>query len=240
MKDIVSKVKSFVTFELPVQPAYIRASFATLHERFKKDDPDWSLSATRQKLIGLYWFKLVPLHFATLMILASILISFTKAPQVTSESAVTFFTVGLATYISLWLFHYKPIFLSTYLPNLENAREIYEGRENENLEKCRQAQLSNFSLALLFYTFSQMNKISLFRNDDRIAGLLTKLYGVDSGSLKKNIDILICPSAYKFSERKLTELRNRFTETYDFLEVIKYSAAIDCLKQIERQVFTMK
>jgi len=234
MKDIVSKVKSFVTFELPVQPAYVHAKFASLHKRYQTEDPQWSTAATRQKLISSYWLRLVPLHFAGILATALIIVSLADDLPVTTWLAAVLFAASFISYVVLSAFHYKPNFLYHYLPHLENAKEAYEGKQNEQLEKCRQAQLSNLSLSLLFFVFAQKNGIDILRNDDRISKLLTKVFGVDSGSIKKNLDLIITSTKVtKMTERRMTELQNRFIETYQFLDELGLEEAARFLAKIE-------
>lgn len=234
MKDLVSKVKSFVTFELPLQPAYIREKFAHRHEQFKLEDPDWTVAATRQKLISSYWLKVVPLHFATVLAISLIALSIIDDLHLTEKLIAVLVMVVLISYLVLLAFHYAPNFFYNYLPHLENAKEVYEGKQNEKLEKCRQAQLPNFSLTLLFYVFAQMNDIEILRNDERISLLLMKIFGVDPGSIKKNLDLLISPPGFsKISERKKTEIRNRFNDVYQVLEELNIKEAINRLRTIE-------
>lgn len=39
------------------------------------------------------------------------------------------------------------------------------------------------------------------------------------------------------SDRKITEIRNRFAETHDYLEALEFSAAIERLKELEAKFF---
>ncbi|MET0464176.1 MAG: hypothetical protein ABW007_13520 [Chitinophagaceae bacterium] len=169
MKDIVSKVKSVVTFELPVQPAYVHAKFTSLHERFQTEDPDWSTAATRQKLISFYWLRKVPIHFLAILVISLIALSIFGELLLTDKLIVNLFVASFSCYIVLLVFHYKPEFMRNYLPQVENATALYEQRLNEKIQKCRQAQLPNFSLTLLFFVFAQLNGIEILRNDEKVS-----------------------------------------------------------------------
>ena len=70
-------------------------------------------------------------------------------------------------------------------------KENLEAQQNEKLEKCRQAQLSNFALSLIFYVFDKTSTINSLQCNDQFAGLLMKLYGVDTGSMKKNLALIL-------------------------------------------------
>ena len=65
-----------------------------------------------------------------------------------------------------------------------------------------------------------------------------KLYGVDPGSMKKNMELILVTSKRKnMEDRQKTELRNRFAETYDYLEALEFKAGIVRLKELEAKFF---
>ncbi|MES1224753.1 MAG: hypothetical protein ABUT20_55190, partial [Bacteroidota bacterium] len=74
MKDFVKNVKSFVTFDLPLQTDYISAQFINTHIKFQAEMPGWSTAATRQKLIFNYWFTNVTAHFSAVFGLPALLV----------------------------------------------------------------------------------------------------------------------------------------------------------------------
>jgi len=136
------------------------------------------------------------------------------------------------------LFHYWPGFHNRFLPYLETVKETFEKSQLKQVDKCRQAQLSNFSLALFFYVVSKINSLKPLQCNDQSSGLLKKLYGVDSGSLKKSLELILIPVKRKnLTERKITELRNRFKETFKFMEELQFAAGIEELKKVEQQFF---
>lgn len=123
------------------------------------------------------------------------------------------FVVGLICFPVLLLFTYLPTFYYQFLPHLETIKENFERKQFEQVEKCRQAQLSNFSLSLFYYALAKTNNLGAMQADDKTANLLMRLYGVDAGSLKKNMELILMPIKRKnITERKITELKNRFRE----------------------------
>ncbi len=238
MKDLMSKVEPFITFDLPVNAEFIRAKFTSTHSNNQKDIVDWSTNATKQKVIAAYWTKDVLAHFAVLFGLPALLIflipayfNFAFLPAV--------FVAALVTFPVMLLFHYLPGFHNRFLPHLETIKETFEKSQFEQVEKCRQAQLSNFSLALFFYVVSKLNSLKPLQCNDQSSELLKKLYGVDAGSLKKNLEMILIPVKRKnLTERKITELRNRFDETFKFMEEMEFAAGIEVLKKLEQQFFS--
>ena len=200
--------------------------------------PEWSTEATRQKLISQYWFSYVTLHFAVMIGLPILVVSLLYVFVQSEFYVSSVFVAGLLSFPVLYIFQYKPNFSSIFLPRLQTIKEAYERKEAEKLEKCRQAQLSNFSLALFFYVLTSVNKMDSLKCDDHSANLLMKLYGVDPGSMKKNLELIMGTAKKKsMSDRKVTEVRNRFNETYGFLEELQFQAGIQKLKELESKFF---
>jgi hypothetical protein len=237
MKDLVKRAKSFMTFDYPLQTAYISSQFAGKHEKFQKEITGWSTAATRQMLISEFWFRYVAHHFGIVFgIPALLFFLFYAGLERTGCYLLGCITAGTFSYAILYLFHYRPWFSAIFLPRLETVKEMYEHKQIERLEKCRQAQLSNFSLTLVFYVFDKAAGMNALHCSDPFAALLMKLYGVDKGSLKKNLE-LIFTRKKSISERRSTEISNRFSETYTFFEELNFPKGIIILKELESKFF---
>jgi hypothetical protein len=234
MKDLVKRVNSFITFDFPLQSAYITTQFANTHRKLQTEIPEWSTTATRQKLISHYWFSYVAGHFSIMLGLPALIISPIQRFEHSTFYLFSILIAGLLSYPILYLFHYRPYFSSIFLPRLETIKETYERKQIEQLEKCRQSQLSNFALALVFYVFDKCAGINNLQCNDRSAELLTKLYGVDPGSLKKNLAI-IYGKKDKLTDRRLTEIKNRFEEAITFFEEIQFPNGIQRLIELEQK-----
>lgn len=232
MKDLVKRAKSFITFDFPLQAAYISTQFTNTHKKLQTQIPGWSTTATRQKLISHYWFTYVTGHFAVMFGLPVLVVFLWHGFGQPNFYMVSVLIAGLLSYPILYLFHYQPYFSSIFLPRLETVKETYERKQTEQLEKCRRAQLSNFALTLVFYVFDKTAGMNSIQCNDQSAELLMKLLGVDPGSIKKNLAI-IYSKKNKLSDRKLTEIQNRFTEAYQFFEELKFPKGIHILKDLE-------
>lgn len=239
MKDLMSRGIAFLTFDTHLQAKQISLQFSETHHKRQAEIDEWSTKATRQQLVAYYWSTHVIGHFAVLFGLpAGILFLIFGGFSQPGVFLVNVFVAAPIVYLGLYLFQYRPEFNSTYLPRLETVKEAYEKKQLEQFEKCRQAQLSNFSLALFFYVLTKTNSLNQISCDDHSANLLKKLYGVDSGSMKKNLELILgTAKRNNMSDRKITEIRNRFAETYDYLEALKFSAGIERLKELEASFF---
>jgi len=237
MKDLMRRVESFITFDFPVNADYIRAKFTSTHSIHQNDIAAWSTKATKQKVIAAYWTKDVLAHFAFVFGLPTFLMFFTPA-YLHFAFLPAVFIAGIVTFPVMLLFHYWPGFHNSFLPYLETVKETFEKSQLEQVDKCRQAQLSNFSLALFFYVVSKINSLKSLQCNDQSSALLKKLYGVDQGSLKKSLELILIPVKRKnLTERKITELRNRFEETFNFMEELQFAAGTEELKKLEQQFF---
>jgi hypothetical protein len=239
MKDLMSKVIAFLTFDTHLQAKQISLQFSETHHKRQAEIAEWSTKATRQQLISYYWSTHVIGHFAVLFVLpAGILFLIFGRFSQPGVFLVNVFVTAPIVYLGLFLFQYRPEFNSTYLPRLETVKEVYEKKHIEQFEKCRQAQLSNFSLALFFYVLTKTNSLNPISCDDHSANLLRKLYGVDPGSMKKNLELILGTAKRKnMSDRKITEIRNRFAETYDYFEALGFNAGTERLKELEVNFF---
>ena len=235
MKDLMDKVKTFITFDFPVPATYINIKFAETHQKLQAEVPEWSTTATRQKLLFNYWSNHVAGHFTFLFGLPALVFFFVSGGlHHFSGYLVTIMIAGMISYLVIYLFHYRPIFCTSYLPSLETAKEAYDRKHHEVLEKCRQAQLSNFALTLVFYVFEKSSGMDTLLCNDQSASLLMKLYGVDPGSLKKNLE-LIYGKRKCLLPRKQTEIINRFDEAINFFEETKFPKGVTLLKELQKK-----
>lgn len=233
MKSLVKQAISLMTFDLPLEKAHIANQFTSFHKKLQIDTPAWSTTATRQKLIAEYWYTHVIGHFAMVFALPALVIigvsaGFTQLPQYLAG----FMVAGLISFLVLYLAIYKHDFTAFYLPQVETVKEEYERKIVEQLEKCRQAQLSNFALSLVFYVFDKTSGMNTLQCNDHFARIQMKLFGVDQGSLKKNLELLLGKKK-GMTERKQTEIRHRFEEAYAFFEELQFPQAVLILKELE-------
>ncbi|MEP7277418.1 MAG: hypothetical protein ABI813_02135 [Bacteroidota bacterium] len=238
MKDTVRKLGSFLTFEYPLQIANISAQFFSIQLKQQIEIPGWGATATRQKLISDYWFIHVARHFA-LMFGFSTGISLGIHGSFENQYLLSVLVAGILCYPVLYFFHYRPYFSATFLPRLETIKEAYERRELEQMEKCRKAQLPNPTLIMIHYAIDKASGINAMQLNERFAGCLTKLYGVDPRSLKSSMDMLLGSSIKRkdLKGRGRTEISNRFTEAYQFFEELGFPKAIEILRSLETTFF---
>jgi hypothetical protein len=234
MKDLVKRAKSFITFDFPLQTVNISAEFADTHKKLQTEIPGWSTTATRQKLISHYWFTYVAGHFAIMFGLPVLVFFLWHGFAQPNSYMLSVLIAGLISYPIIYLFHYRPYYSCVFLPCLETVKETYERKQIEQLEKCRQAQLSNFALALVFYIFDKTSGMNVLQCNDNCAELMMRLFGVDHGSLKNNLRI-IYRKRQKVSLRKQTEILNRFDEAITFFEKASFPKGVFILTELRNK-----
>lgn len=233
MKSLVKKAHSFISFDLPLEKANIATQFANFHKKSLENSPEWSTAATRQKLIAEYWYTYVIGHFSALFAVPALVIMVVSGDFTQLQYLLaSFFVAGLVSFLVLYITLYRHYFTSFYLPQVETVKEEYERKVIEHLEKCRQAQLSNFALSLVYYVFDKTSGINGLQCNDQFARLQMKLFGVDHGSLKKNLE-LILGKKKGLKDRKQTEIRHRFEEAYAFFQDLQFPQGVLILKELE-------
>jgi hypothetical protein len=94
-----------------------------------------------------------------------------------------------------------------------------------------QAQLSNLALTLIYYVYDKTSGINMLQCNDKFATLQMKLYGVDQGSLKKNLE-LILGKKKALLPRKKTEVLNRFDEAISYFEEMEFPRGVQVLLEL--------
>ena len=233
MKDLVSRAKSFITFDFPLQPAHIDAQFDNMHSRYQAQFPHWSLEATRKKLISDYWYSGVLLHYATVVTLATVLASpFITDWDVFPGAAI----VAFAFSFLVMLFRtYGYFYVSNFLPGLEmivNERQTAL-RQEEELKKCKRTQYSIPTLAVISYVERVMSGLPSLPPNDQSAVLLNTLYGVDKDKLKQNLSRIYQPA--KLSTKERAEMFKGLDHARDYFKAAGYAHADKVIDSLERK-----
>jgi len=237
METVIRKVLDFMTFETPLKKVNISAHFANNTTTMQDGSYILSTSTVKQKLAALYWLSHVMTHYGVLFVCSLFFtVFFTEGVKPTDYLSVL--SAGIIGFIILVIFLYSPSFYFTYLPSLQTVKEYYDQKRLENIEKCRRQQLSNLALCLVFYAFDKIYNLNKLQPNDQYAEALNKLYGVDQGSLKKNLELIFSNSTKRnsLSDRKKTEIKNRFAEAYNFFEELQFGKGINLLKQLEMKL----
>ena len=142
----------------------------------------------------------------------------------------------MLAYLPLYVMIYRPIFTGEFLPKLETVIAAYEGRERAWLEKCKQDQLTNRALVLLFYVLDKTSNISYLSPSDKCADLLHRIFGVSTKGMKNELDLVYKKAKRaKLEARHQVEVAKSFEEAYAILEEMQFDEGIRRLKLLEQQ-----
>lgn len=229
------RIQSFATFDLPINYNYIYSRFHKTHEDYCSSYAVWATTATRHKLISEYWGNALR-HYALLIGASVLFVILIYSPLIFTNSiqlGALFMIAGLA-YIPLHYFIYRPTFNSDFLPKLETAIKAYEGKEQAWLEKCKQDQLSNRALVLLFYVLEKTSKLSFLAPTDRCADQLHQIFGVSPKGMKNELELVFKKDKLvKPDSRQYMEIFKSFGEAYTLLETMQFNEGIQHLKELE-------
>ena len=270
MKDLVKKVRSFITFDAPFEIGYIQTSFIDTHQKQQSLIPYWGVASTRQKLIANYWLNQVTGHFAILLTVSAVF-SLTFNGNIAPTHLLVIPITGMLAFAVLLCFHYWPGFVRDFLPRLEAVVNAYRNeqqrqiitrlrekivlqkqqfqqeiavltmqteQQQQELKKCRQAQLSNFALTIIYYVLAKAAGMPELKSNDHTPDLLMQLYGVDPGSIRSNLELITGSGGRhkNLSDRKRTEIINRFAEAYRFFDNQQFAVGIQLLKELEIKI----
>ncbi|ASZ13706.1 hypothetical protein CK934_23485 [Chitinophaga sp. MD30] len=230
----MKQLKSFFTFDLPVEYSYIYSRFRKTHEGQRDIYASWPAEATRRHMINEYWSNAL-WHYSLLVVVAAVAVWFYNG-QLNGMFMLVGVTLGIAAYLPLYFILYRPIFTGEFLPKLETVIAAYEGRERAWLEKCKQDQLTNRALVLFFYAFDKASKANFLTPSDKCADLLHKIFGSSPDGIKKALDLIFKKDKRaKLEHRHLVEVSKSFEEAYAILEAMQFEEGIQRLKHLEQQ-----
>ncbi len=233
MKEMIKKALVFVTFDQLSTKSQIELRYQHLSNACQLQNITVGLITARHKIIHEYWYNHV-LHFCFILFVATITTHFAISRICLPAVAIA----GILSYSILYVCNYQFIFSSILLRNINIVEEDCKQKAGEEMKKCRKAQYSNLALVLIDKVNTQINGMASLSCDDKSALMLTELYGVDSGSMKKNLELLSIRSKRKhFSERNKTEYKNCFNEAYGYFEKRQCLKGIKKVKELEMDFF---
>ncbi len=236
MKEMMKRALAFITFDRLVSKSQIAVRFQQLHNTHQQQSFSTKLIAARHKLIYEYWYNHV-IHFCLILLVATIATHLAIGKISLPAVAVA----GAFSYAIMYQFNYRFTFKFILLPNVETIKSECEQKFGEEIRKCRKVQYSNFALVLIDHVNTKISGMNSLSCDDKSALILTELYGVDTGSMKKSLEFLFIKSKRgHFTERHKTEFKNRFNEAYNFFEKRRCLKGLGILKELEISFFDYK
>ncbi len=234
MKEMMKRALAFITFEQLSTKSQVELRYQHLGNAHPVQNNALALITARHKIIYEYRYNHV-LHFCFILFIATITTHF----AISRISLPAVIIAGILSYSILYLFNYQFTFNFILLRNINIVEEQCRQKAGEEIKKCRKLQYSNLALVLIDKVNTQINGMAPLSCDDNSALMLTELYGVDTGSMKKNLELLYIKNKRKhFTERNKTEYKNCFNEAYDYFEKRQCLEGAKKVKELEMNFFT--
>jgi len=237
MKQILTRLQSFVTFELPLRNSHIQQTFIATHENYRREHQGWSLKATRKKVIADYWNKHVLTHFSALY-LAAVLINLPFSTIFNQFVLPGVFMAGLISLPILTFCIYGQFFYFDFLPKLDTVMENYGGNQLQHLKKCQQAQMSNFAVVVIYYALANASGQSISGTNRQYGERLMRLFGKDPDDMSKALKMITCKTP-KLSPHKQTEIGKSLEEARSFFEAIEFPQGIKVVDQLDLKLMAL-
>ena len=119
MKEMMTRLIRFITFDTPLQTEIISIDFKSIHTSQQERFDSWSTNSTRYKLMDKYWFNSVLKHFLFLLALSAFsVIGFQRVNML----SISLF--GLLSLLIIYFFSYKRLYNLIFLPKVEMIQRI--------------------------------------------------------------------------------------------------------------------
>jgi hypothetical protein len=233
MKDLMTRVKSFITFDSPSRLEHINELFSNIHAQNIREFPSWSLAATKKKVIAEYWFRQVLIHFGVILMVSVLFLLPFCQWQFIGQAA---FVGGGISFVILTISNYWPTFYSNFLPKLdyiisEKEKQIALAGE---MNKAKRKQFLAPTLSIIFYTFCKTSGSPTLAPNDQSAKILNKLYGTDPDKLKENLSRLYKPA--NLSPKEKAEIQKGIDHARDFFCEIDNKKAGIVLDELQQKL----
>ncbi len=221
--------------DLPFPQPVISKAFKEQHERYLEHFPEWSLLATRRKLIVSYWLKILVNHFVFFILSGCLIVLLFTKWQSVPQLMLSLLPAALLTFIVLYLTMYWPLYHLDFLPHLDSYMESFNNKKLEGIQKCKKDQYSVLTLMLIQYVYQQMMGFEFQIKTENIQ-LLARQYGVSEKSIGTSMLLILRCEWDRKSVRKRTEIINDFEVAKNYLRELSFKKGVLLLYQLEQKI----
>lgn len=221
--------------DLPFPQPVILKTFKEQHERYLEDFPEWSLLATRRKLIVSYWLKILVNHFVFFLLSGCLIVLLFTQWQSVPQLMLSLLPAAMLTFVVLYLTMYWPLYHLDFLPHLDSCMECFNTKKLESIQKCKKDQYSVLTLMLIQYVYHHMMGLEFQGNTESIQ-LIARQYGVSEKSVGTSILLILKSEWDRKSIRKRTEISNHFEVAKKYLWEFSLKKGVILLDQLEQKI----
>lgn len=230
----MKKVNFMQVFALP--QSLTATIFQSEHDRFKSLFTEWSINATKRKIIAAYWLKILLNHFCVLVFSGIVIVSLVNPAQVAELNLLLFFPGSIIVFMVLFLAMYWPIYHLEFMPHLEAAIEIYKGNQVEGIQQCKKQQYSVVTLMLIQHVYQELSGLDPVLINAAISQLLGKQYGISVKSIMPALLLIQRGDWNKTSNRKRTETLDDFEAARNYFQNLNCEKAVAVLERLQHKV----
>jgi hypothetical protein len=183
--------------------------FQEKHAYYLEQFPAWSLTATRRKLIGSYWLKIIINHFLILLIAGMLVALILNDHLAAQQFLLALMPASIVIFFVLFFAMYLPDYQLEFLPHLDNCVESFHAKKLESIQQCKKEQYSVFTLVLIQYCYQEMAGINNNPINNQYAILLARQYGVSAKSILPSLQAVILGQWDRKSIRKRTVAQSK-------------------------------
>ncbi|MES1222242.1 MAG: hypothetical protein ABUT20_42495 [Bacteroidota bacterium] len=226
--------------ELPYPKSTLGEILLLHHSRYREQFPNWSLLATRRKLIVSYWLKTFLHHFCTILLTATFLVLIADSGRPVQFTLFSMLPAAIVSFCTLSITMYLPAFHAEFLPHLDSFIESYKVSDQlkDLIPLCKKQQYSVVALMLVQQTYQQMAGLGASLINTENARLLARQYGVSEKSIGNALQLILQYKWDRKSIRKRTEIINDFEAAKEHFKKLSYGGAVVLLDQLQLQILS--
>lgn len=222
--------------DLPFAQLLLSKIFQQQHERYIENYPNWSLAATRRKLMGSYWLKLLLNNYSVIIIAGSVIVFLLNKNQPIKQLLIGMAPAYLIVFAVLFLTMYFPLYQLDFLPHLDNCMETYKGNQLEGIQECKKQQYSVITLMLIQNIYRQLAGMEPVIINAASSQLLARQYGISEKSVGTALQLILRGDWSRKSIRKRTEILDDFEAAKEHFRQLSCDKAIPLLDLLEEKI----
>lgn len=222
---------------LPFEQQQVSNAFKALHQQHVERHDQWSLSASRSKILVTYWLEIFTRHFFPLWI-AGLVMVFLLSPASLSMVFPACVAAGAAVFLCLLPTLYIPYYYIEFIPLLENCLEEYRQQYLDGIQKCKKEQYPVLTLLLIEHVSEELMDCPQATISDLYINLLSRKYGVSRKMVDSVLRIVKHRQWDRKKIRKRTEIMEAFAMATDHFDQQGNRKATRILELLEQKILS--
>jgi len=222
--------------DVPFPQPLLSRIFQQQHQRYLEHYPNWSITASRRKLMGSYWLKLLLNNYCFLILAGSVIVFLLNHNRPVKQLLTGMAPAYLIIFAVLFLTMYFPLYQLDFLPHLDNCVEAYKGKQLEGIQQCKKQQYSVITLMLIQNIYRQLAGMEPVMINTANSQLLARQYGISVKSVGSALQLILRSDWDRKSIRKRTEILDDFEAAREHFRQLSCDKAVLLLDRLEERI----